>query len=150
MLLYCAPVKPVRKSRSPEARLELTPLLDVMFLLLTFFIFAFVIMVRLDITDITLPTASLGQPAERGPTITLTLDADGNMTINARPTSPETLAEDLAAVFELRPEAQLLIATDVDSRSGDLFELIDALKAAGHTDLRFLRQPTGNSPPAPG
>lgn len=141
-VLICA-MQVARRRPSPEARFELAPLLDVMFLLLTFFIFAFVIMVRLEVTDITLPPASQGRATDRAPAITLALASDGGLTINGRETSLETLALDLQAVIELRPEAQLLIATDVDARSGDLFELVDVLKAAGHVDLRFLRLPAG-------
>ena len=78
------PLMKVTHRRSPpEPTLELAPLLDVMFLLLTFFIFAFVIMVRLEVTDIRLPTASTGRGAERVPTVTLALNAEGEVTIKA-------------------------------------------------------------------
>ena len=38
-----------------EPRLEMTPLLDVVFLLLTFFAFSMLVMVRADVVDVDLP-----------------------------------------------------------------------------------------------
>jgi len=141
---------PPRRRPVPEPRLELTPLMDVMFLLLTFFIFAFVLMVRLEVTNITLPQASAGQQgAERVEAVVIALDAEGALTIDGQPTTIERLSSDLGARLEESPGAQLLIATDAESRSGVLFALVDALKGAGFSELRFIRQPEAQPAPPP-
>ncbi len=136
------PMQVSRRNPAPEARLELTPLMDVMFLLLTFFIFAFVLMVRLEVTDITLPNATAGQQgAERVAAVLISLDAEGGVRVDDELVEMIDLPATLDARLQETPDAQLLVATDVDSRSGDLFALVDALKTAGFTELRFIRQP---------
>jgi len=137
-----------RRTSALEPRLELTPLMDVMFLLLTFFILAFVLMVRLEVTDIRLPGAGAGQTEQRQQAVVLALVEDGSLTIDGQPTTLDTLLTDLQARLDANPGAQLVIATDTESRSGRLFELMDALRAGGFADLRFLRLPRG-TPPAP-
>lgn len=123
--------------------------MDVMFLLLTFFILAFVLMVRLEVTDIRLPAAAAGQTEQRTDAVVLALQEDGSLTIDTQPTTLETLIPDLRRRLDENPGAQLVIATDTESRSGRLFELMDTLREAGFADLRFLRLPQGAAQPAP-
>lgn len=135
-----------------EPRLELTPLLDVMFLLLTFFIFAFVLMVRLDVTDIRLPVAQAGKGVERAPALTISIREDGSLSIANAPTTIEEVAGAIDAARAIEPKTQLFIAVDERAPAGVVFLLMDALRAAGHSDLRFLRAPAataGSSSPAP-
>lgn len=132
-------------------RLELTPLLDVMFLLLTFFIFAFVLMVRLEVTDIRLPAAGVGTPTERVPALTVGIGQEGELTLAGEPTTLDSLPAEIDRRLTEQPGAQLLIAVDERAPAGEVFKLMDALRAAGRTDLRFLRAPTEASggTPAP-
>ena len=51
-----------------EPRLELTPLIDVVFLLLTFFVFAMVLSARLEVTDVRLPARARASRPSRRPT----------------------------------------------------------------------------------
>jgi biopolymer transport protein ExbD len=132
-----------------EPRLELTPLLDVMFLLLTFFIFAFVLMVRLEVTDIRLPVARAGQGVERAPSLTVSVRADGSLALENQPTTLDTVAQSIDAVRQNAPTTQLFIAVDERAPAGVVFLLMDQLRASGHTDLRFLRTPAATSEPAP-
>jgi len=129
-----------------EPRLEMAPLLDVMFLLLTFFIFAFVLMVRLEVTDITLPTTAAGQSLQRSTAIILSIDAEGGVTLDGLPVALDDLKRSIRTRLEAVPGASLLVATDAGTRAEDLFDLVDSLKAAGFTELRFLRKPGGSTP----
>lgn len=143
------PFAPMRRARrsSHELRLELTPLLDVMFLLLTFFIFAFVLMVRLEVTDIRLPGVQAGAPVQRLPSITITVAQDGSLTIAGRAVQLGEVTSAIETARAQEPGAQLLIAVDERSPAGEIFKLMDTLRAAGHSDLRFLRAP--QTSPAP-
>ena len=126
----------------PEPCLEIIPLLDVVFLLLTFFIFAIVVMVRLDTTSIELPPATDAPPVAPGPAMTITLDADSNLFIDAAPTTLDALRELLPGMLSEIPDARVFIAADTDVPAGSLFELMDSMQSIGITDLRFLREPS--------
>jgi biopolymer transport protein ExbD len=140
----------IRRTILAEPRLELTPLMDLMFLLMTFFIFAFALAVRLKITDIRLPPAPAGQDMQRAPAIIIALRPDGSLTINEEPVDREALPQRIDDAVAIAPDSRLYIAADEDASSGDLFRLMDALRAAGHADLRFLRLPQrdGAAPPS--
>ena len=118
------------------------PLIDVVFLLLTFFVFAMVVMVRLDVSDIRLPVGASGDaPLERVPAITVTLSQEGELAVNGEPADRDTIVLTLNELREATPDARVFIAADDTSSTGDLFALKDRLKSAGISDLSFLRRP---------
>ena len=110
---------------------ELTPMIDVVFLLLTFFIFSVALMVRADVLGVSLPELSSGEQAERIDPITVTLGADGGIRLMAEPVERAGLVEALRALRAERPEAPVLLAADVRADAGALIELADALVGAG-------------------
>lgn len=133
----------MRHSRrsSVDVRFEMAPLIDVIFLLLIYFIFVLVVMVRADILDVRLPTLSAGTPAERGVAVTIALDREGRLFVNGEETPREGLA---ARVRELRaenPGAKLFVAADEGGRTGDVLSLIDLLAAEGLGEFQLLGTP---------
>lgn len=130
----------------PEPRLELIPLLDVVFLLLTFFIFAMVLTARLKVTDIRLPAAVAAGEARPGPSILLGLKADGSVMLDGSDIAITDLLAALAQAQADKPGATLYIAPDREARNAQLFALIDALAEGGIRDLRFLREPEDHPP----
>jgi len=119
------------------------PMIDVVFLLLTFFVFAMVVMVRLDVSEIRLPIGRAGDaPLEQAPAITVTLAADGSLTLNGETAEQSGLIDSLNGLLEKAPDSQVFIGADENSSTGDLFILMDTLRDAGISDLRFLRRPS--------
>lgn len=116
-------------------------MLDVVFILLTFFIFAMVLSKRFTVTDIRLPQsgpAASGSPAQ-SEMIVVSLRQDGTVLLGEQTLAMEALPERLAQVQRERPAARLFLAPDTGVPSGDLFRLMDTLARAGVRDLRFLR-----------
>ena len=126
---------------SPEPRIELMPLIDVVFLLLTFFVFAMVIMVRTEVLELDLPTMGQAEPASDGVFITIGLDADGVLYVGTDPVPFESIADEVRARQAENPRAQLAIAVDEDSRSGDLTRLIDLVRAEELGSISIFSRP---------
>ena len=126
---------------SPSVRLEMTPLIDVVFLLLTFFLFAMMVMVRVDILGVRLPTISAGSPAQERAIVAVTLDAEGVASIDGQTLGPDAL---VGRVLELRaenPEAIVFVAADENCDAGALLGVLDRFARAGIADVNLVGAP---------
>ncbi|MEN0021506.1 MAG: biopolymer transporter ExbD, partial [Planctomycetota bacterium] len=144
----------IRRSTS-ELRVELTPLIDVVFLLLTFFVFATLLMVRVDVLGLNLPGIGTGRPAEPVQVIRITLLANGVVLVDGTDARESPQAEDaddawLAAAQQARsdrPDAQVLLFTDRDTGTGRLIEVLDRLRSVGIEEVGIVGQPEGEAAP---
>ncbi len=66
----------------PEARIELNPLIDLMTFLLTFFIYAVVMMVRVDLVPMDLKQFASGKPAKPATAATISVLRTGKIFFN--------------------------------------------------------------------
>jgi biopolymer transport protein ExbD len=140
------------RRRASDVRLELTPLIDVVFLLLVFFVFALVLMVRADTLDLRLPEVGTGDPAERIEAIRVTLTADGDVLVEGQATEQGAVGESVHAALAARPGAPVVLSADERASAGALIELADTLVAAEVTEFSVLGNPRSadpdNAPPA--
>jgi len=127
-----------------DVRIEITPMIDVVFLLLTFFVFSIVMMVRADVLNVELPELSSGVPAERVEPITITVGEDGGLLVNREVAEMETVVGMVAAIREEQPAAPIVLAVDVGSSSGVLIELADRLTGGGLGAFSILGQVAGD------
>lgn len=131
-------VRRVRRS-TDDVRIELTPMIDVVFLLLTFFIFAIVMMVRADVLDVNLPQLAAGQPAEKSIPITIVIDQQGDLHINGDLIELEAIPERVNALRdELNANGPLVLAVDTQSPAGVMISLADTLTGAGLGEFSII------------
>jgi biopolymer transport protein ExbD len=122
-------------------RLEMTPLIDVVFLLLTFFLFAMMVMVRVDILGVRLPTISAGSPAEERSIVAVTLSAEGAASIDGEAMGLDAL---VARVLERKgenPETLVFVAADRACDAGALLGVLDRFAQAGIADVSLVGAP---------
>jgi len=96
----------------PEARIELNPLIDLMTFLLTFFIYAMVMMVRVDMVPMELKQFASGQPAKPAPAATLSLNLQGELFFNRERVTVENVAAKVKVVKEADPTTIVYLAID--------------------------------------
>ena len=133
----------LRRSASGDAKLELTPLIDVVFLLLTYFIFSMILMTRADVLDVRLPTLGAAGQIDPGVAITVALTSDGSLAVNGDAVDLAGVAARITELREAEPDARVLLAVDVNGTAGDMLRVTDALLAAGISDFSVLAQPGG-------
>ena len=123
----------MRRARrtNQEVRVEITPMIDVVFLLLTFFIFSIVLMVRADVLDVNLPELSTGKSAESVVPITVAIEEDGSLILNREPVEANEIIGMLNELRANAPETPIVLAVDTGSDAGVLIELVDRLTVAG-------------------
>jgi len=137
-------------------RFEMTPLLDVIFLLLTFFIYSQVLMVRPYVLPVSLPTAGTAEAAEPIRVVGITLDAGGAVYVNEQPTSFAALEARLAELRDAERQTQVFVAVedapaaDAVDRSVQLIRLMDLLREHGIEEYGLVVSPGGEGPRAGG
>ena len=130
----------VVRHRDLSPRVELLPLIDVIFLLLTFFIYSMVLMVHARLLPVQMVPVAPGTTAT-GPLQVLTIDRDGRYHLNGEPLSIELLGERLAEVAGGADQPTLYIAVEdrgqID-RGPLLIELIGQVQALGIHNIAFI------------
>ena len=90
-------------------RIELLPLIDVIFLLLTFFIYSLIVMVKAQVLPVELLPIKHGQQAESGLVHAITIDGKGVLYFDNIQITMEQLPEKLKEVA-MNESAQLYLA----------------------------------------
>ena len=120
-----------RRHVSRPAALALTSMLDVIFLLLCFFVTASVFSQWESEISIQLPAAATGEQPSRLPgEIIVNLAKDGTMKVNGRSMSHAELKDNLARVARFYPGQPVIIRADRDTKYESLVALIDSCRAA--------------------
>lgn len=142
----------ITRDTSLEPRLEIMPLLDVIFLLLAFFIYAMVLLIRAEVLPVQLPELSQGRPASNVEAISITLDADGSLFVDAQPTNLDAVIGVLQEALAARPDARVYLAADMEGRADRLpvfIELVNRLRGSGIHEFFIVGKPMDalSSPP---
>ncbi len=106
----------LRRSRAAKrGRIEIIPMIDVMFFLLATFILASLSMQRLDALKLDLPQGQAQSIAEQQP-LTLSVTRDGQLAINRQPVR---LGDVAATVRRLvQPDGNIVVAADTAAANG--------------------------------
>ena len=113
----------------PVADINITPMVDIMLVLLIIFMLTANIINNPSI-EVNLPEAATGEGTE--PTIlSLTLSQDGTLFLNGAPTDEQALRSYLPELAKSDPKAQAIIAADKEVSHGDVIKLIDLIRQLG-------------------
>jgi len=116
-------------------RLEMTALMDVMFLVLVFFVYAVLSMSVHRGLKVELPGAR--GVHERGERIVITIDAQDALQLDGRPLPRATLVRETARLVRARPGLPVLVSGDRRASLGAGIGLLGELKAAGVEKASF-------------
>lgn len=129
----------------PMSEINVTPLVDVMLVLLVIFIVAAPLMAgRLALELPRAEGAATGLPATA---LRVSIDAAGAIALDDQPVSEPQLRERLRAAAAQRPDTELLLQADTAVPYGRVAALIGAAQAAGLTRIGFVATPVGPDAP---
>ena len=118
-----------RNSRSRAASVQMASLMDVIFLLLCFFVTTSVFSQWECEVQLTLPTAKSAVAPERMPgEIILNVAQDGSVVVNQHKLAPEELATRLKRVVSIYPGQPVVIRADKDTSYENLMKVIDVCR----------------------
>jgi biopolymer transport protein ExbD len=120
----------LRRSRQfRKGRIEIIPMIDVMFFLLATFMLSSLSMQNLDSLQVNLPQGQAEKLSTKTP-VTLTLTNDSHIFINRIPVTLETLAETLKPLLQ-DSEHKLIVSADNDAPQGIVVQAMLRARAAG-------------------
>lgn len=123
--------RPQRRRR--RAQVNLTSLIDVLFLLLIFFMLTSTFRLRGEM-DLTLPESSSSEAraADRPDRPTeIVLRADGSVLLDGQPVDPATLKAELLATTQDPANARVTLSAEALARHADVVRLLDVVREAG-------------------
>lgn len=116
--------------------INLTPLLDVIFNLIFFFVVATTIRTDETFFDLTLPTANEGDErpqVEKIPTVAVS--QDGSLALNGIPIDPEDLPDQLRQMTEPLDEKRVVFSADGAATVQQSVDAMDLIREAGITEI---------------
>jgi len=127
--------RPLKRRR--RVTLNLTSLIDVLFLLLIFFMLTSTFRQSGEL-ELELPDSTTSAPAVRGeerrPT-EVALRADGQVLVDGSVVGQDELVEALRAKREADPDARVVLNAEAAARHADVVQLIDVVRSLGFAGL---------------
>ena len=120
-------------SHKRRARIEIIPLIDIIFFLLATFVMVSLSMVKNQGISVRLPKAATGQARESGPvpTVTVTVTAASRLYLNKEPMSFDGLLDRLKEMRREKPDLRVLFNGDELATFGDVVKALDQTRKAG-------------------
>ncbi len=125
----------VGDSDGDEARIEIVPLIDIMFFLLASFMLVSLSMTRLHRVPMELPRVSSAVPDSRKPTVELAVDRHGVLTWDG----VVVVASEVTARLKdmAKDDPRVLISADGEARHKQVLQVLDAVRASGVEKVSF-------------
>ena len=129
----------IREKR--RARIEIVPLIDIIFFLLATFVMVSFSMVKHQGIPVVVPQAATGQAQEKNEHTMVTLSETGQMYLNKVELSQEALFAQIRTLKEANPELRILINGDENVRLGLAIGVLDETRKLGITKVAFATTP---------
>ena len=127
------------KSRTTMAEINVTPLVDVMLvLLIVFMITAPMLQHELDVN---LPVAAGIPQVTAEDQVVLTVNKQGNIYLDQTTYTLDTLRPKLQTLYQTRRNKDIFLRADTDVPYGKVIQVMDEVKKAGILKLGMLTQP---------
>jgi len=127
-----------RQSDSDESEVNLTPMLDVVFIMLIFFIVTASFVKEAGI-DISRPPAATAERKERG-NILVAITENDQIWIDRRQVDPRALRANIERLHAENPQGSVVIQADKSSKNGLLVQVMDAARLAGVTSVSLAAE----------
>ncbi len=132
--------------REEEARIEIVPLIDIMFFLLASFMLATLSMVNLKSVKVKLPiaTSAVGEPLKQFASVSV--DSTGLVFLDKIPVGENELTAQLKARHAAEPNLRVLISADREARHGEILHILDLIRSCGIDSVGFEARDAAPTP----
>jgi len=120
-----------------HARIEIIPLIDIMFFLLASFMMVSLSQVSMKGWKVKLPEGSSGKVQNKKDYISLSVDKEGTYYFDKQIIKLEEILPRLQLIYKTNPDAKIFIRGDQEAVHGNVTRMLDQIRASGFTKLSF-------------
>ena len=120
-----------------RARIEIIPLIDIMFFLLASFMMVSLSQVHMKGIKVNLPSGVSGQTQTKREYISVSVDKDGHYFFDKDEVKDEELMTRLRRVHDSAPDAKVFVRGDRDSVHLNVTHALDIIRSAGFYKISF-------------
>jgi biopolymer transport protein ExbD len=121
-----------------DAGIDMTPMLDIVFIMLIFFIVTTSFIKESGI-DVNRPTAQTAERKERG-NIIVAIRSDGEVWIDKRMVDIRAVRANVERLHAENPQGGVVITADQQARTGILVQVMDQVRLAGIEDVSIASE----------
>jgi len=118
-----------------KARIEIIPLIDIIFFLLATFVMVSLAMVKNQGINVNLPVARTGAAQGRNAIVTITITESGDIYLNKEKISFNLLPQYLKQLRANNPDLKVFINGDQKVYFGEAIKVLDEIRAMGITKV---------------
>ena len=126
---------------SRRARIEIIPLIDIIFFLLATFVMVSLSMVQNRGIAVALPAAASAAPQPRENALSISITAEGDVFLDRDRVDAAELAEALRRAVAANPAVRVFVSGDIGARFGTAVEVLDAVRTAGIANVAIETRP---------
>jgi biopolymer transport protein ExbD len=124
-----------------KARIEIIPLIDIMFFLLASFMLASLSMMRLQSIKMDLPTATMAKRDFKPDIVNISVDKIGDIYVEKKQMNMVDLHEYLSNKFRINTNVPVYISGDKDATHGAVIRVLDIVRREGIQKVSFAISP---------
>lgn len=122
------------------AQINIVPMIDVIFAILTFFIMSTLFLTRQEGLPVNLPKAATSQQSQIPTRITVTVEQSGQISLNKKPTTVDALTEQVRTLVGTNPESVVVINADKKVEHGNIVAVMDKVRQVKGARLAIATQ----------
>jgi biopolymer transport protein ExbD len=126
-----------------KARIEIIPLIDIMFFLLASFMLASLSMIRLQSIKMDLPTATTAKQDFKPDIVNIAVDKTGDISIEKKEMNLVELHTYLSNKFRVNTNVPVYISGDKEATHGSVIRVLDLVRREGIQKVSFAIAPQG-------
>ena len=124
-----------------KARIEIIPLIDIMFFLLAAFMLASLSMIRLQSVKVDLPSASTAKRNFKPDIVNIGVNKAGEIYIEKTQISMGDLHAFLSNKFRMNTNVPVYVSGDKDTKHGSIIRVLDLVRREGIQTVAFTIAP---------
>ena len=120
-----------------KARIEIIPLIDIMFFLLASFMMVSLSQVHMKGMKVNLPVGQSGETQSKRDYLSVSVNKDGAVFYDKTEMSYDDLLAQLKKEYANNPDAKVFVRGDADTVHGNIIHVLDILRTAGFYKIAF-------------